>query len=219
MILDATLMRYWHVRFSIDFIEVMEMLDKRLNDKGKNWRHVFKVCITTLIWGMMISELTPIVSHAQALTVLEYLLLYGSENVFKYCEDNLYEFKTLREFQYIDDNEIDQGINVRQIAKDIVNLVLNPQQLKQRRRKTGSNDYDPYRSSIDSSRRSDEERRSSESRPKPKKPSQEEQDLQRAIELSKEEEERRKAAVARANSTVFNDLEGYVLYCSVSEGA
>lgn len=27
-----------------DFIEIMEMLDKRLNDKGKNWRHVFKVC-------------------------------------------------------------------------------------------------------------------------------------------------------------------------------
>lgn len=24
-------------------MEVMEMLDKRLNDKGKNWRHVFKV--------------------------------------------------------------------------------------------------------------------------------------------------------------------------------
>lgn len=28
-----------------DFVEIMEMLDKRLNDKGKNWRHVFKVCI------------------------------------------------------------------------------------------------------------------------------------------------------------------------------
>jgi len=26
-----------------EFVEVMEMLDKRLNDKGKNWRHVFKV--------------------------------------------------------------------------------------------------------------------------------------------------------------------------------
>jgi epsin len=24
-------------------VEIMEMLDKRLNDKGKNWRHVFKV--------------------------------------------------------------------------------------------------------------------------------------------------------------------------------
>lgn len=27
-----------------DFIEIMDMLDRRLNDKGKNWRHVFKVC-------------------------------------------------------------------------------------------------------------------------------------------------------------------------------
>lgn len=26
-----------------NFVEIMEMLDKRLNDKGKNWRHVFKV--------------------------------------------------------------------------------------------------------------------------------------------------------------------------------
>ncbi|KAH8926907.1 hypothetical protein BT69DRAFT_1185367, partial [Atractiella rhizophila] len=23
-----------------DFVEIMEMMDKRLNDKGKNWRHV-----------------------------------------------------------------------------------------------------------------------------------------------------------------------------------
>ena len=29
-----------------DFIEIMEMLDKRLNDKGKNWRHVFKVLLS-----------------------------------------------------------------------------------------------------------------------------------------------------------------------------
>ena len=28
---------------SVDFIEVMEVLDKRFNDKGKLWRHVFKV--------------------------------------------------------------------------------------------------------------------------------------------------------------------------------
>ncbi len=24
-------------------MEIMEVIDKRLNDKGKNWRHVFKV--------------------------------------------------------------------------------------------------------------------------------------------------------------------------------
>lgn len=35
----------FHLRiiFRNDFVEIMEMLDKRLNDKGKNWRHVFKV--------------------------------------------------------------------------------------------------------------------------------------------------------------------------------
>ena len=28
---------------SSNFREIMEMLDKRLNDSGKNWRHVLKV--------------------------------------------------------------------------------------------------------------------------------------------------------------------------------
>lgn len=44
-----------------DFIEIMELMDKRLNDKGKNWRHVFKT-----------------------LTLLDYLLHAGSENVVLY---------------------------------------------------------------------------------------------------------------------------------------
>jgi hypothetical protein len=29
--------------FRNDFVEIMDMLDKRLNDKRKNWRHIFKV--------------------------------------------------------------------------------------------------------------------------------------------------------------------------------
>ncbi len=29
--------------FSHEYLEIMEMIDKRLNDHGKNWRHVFKV--------------------------------------------------------------------------------------------------------------------------------------------------------------------------------
>ena len=44
-----------------DFVEIIEMLDKRLNDKGKNWRHVFK-----------------------SLTLLDYMLHSGSENVVMY---------------------------------------------------------------------------------------------------------------------------------------
>ncbi|KAF8261442.1 hypothetical protein EI94DRAFT_1746041 [Lactarius quietus] len=48
-----------------DFVEIMKMLDKRLNDKGKNWRHVFK-----------------------CLVVLDYLLHAGSENVvFQYVDE------------------------------------------------------------------------------------------------------------------------------------
>lgn len=34
--------------FRNDFVEIMEMLDKRLNDKGKNWRHVFKVSVMVM---------------------------------------------------------------------------------------------------------------------------------------------------------------------------
>lgn len=71
-----------------EFVEMMEILDKRLNDKGKNWRHVFK-----------------------ALTVLDYLLHAGSENVVIYFRDNIYVVKTLKEFQYVDEYGKDQGAN------------------------------------------------------------------------------------------------------------
>lgn len=74
--------------FRNDFIEMMEIMDKRLNDKGKNWRHVFKT-----------------------LTLLDYLLHAGSENVVIYFRDNMYVVKTLREFQYIDEAGKDQGAN------------------------------------------------------------------------------------------------------------
>ena len=70
----------------------------------------------------------------KALIVLEYLLYWGSDNVIRYCQDNLYEIKTLREFQYIDDEDHDQGANVRQKAKDITNLLSDKQRLFQERR-------------------------------------------------------------------------------------
>lgn len=71
-----------------EFVEMMELLDKRLNDKGKNWRHVFK-----------------------ALTLLDYLLHAGSENVVIYFRDNIYVVKTLKEFMYVDEMGKDQGAN------------------------------------------------------------------------------------------------------------
>lgn len=71
----------------------MEMLDKRLNDKGKNWRHVFKaswLCIETLYARLMGSCWH---DHEKALTVLDYLLHAGSENVVIYFKDNIYIIK------------------------------------------------------------------------------------------------------------------------------
>lgn len=69
-------------------MDIMDMLDKRLNDKGKNWRHVLK-----------------------ALKVLDYCLHEGSERVVTWARQNMYIIKTLREFQYIDEEGRDVGQN------------------------------------------------------------------------------------------------------------
>lgn len=66
----------------------MDMLDKRLNDKGKNWRHVLK-----------------------ALKVLDYCLHEGSELVVTWGKQNIYIIKTLREFMYVDEEGRDVGQN------------------------------------------------------------------------------------------------------------
>jgi epsin len=70
------------------FYEIMDILDKRLNDKGKNWRHVLK-----------------------SLKVLDYCLHEGSELVVTWARENIYIIKTLREFQHIDDEGRDVGQN------------------------------------------------------------------------------------------------------------
>ncbi|CAO3639316.1 unnamed protein product [Cunninghamella blakesleeana] len=95
-----------------DFIEIMDMIDKRLNDKGKNWRHVFK-----------------------ALLLLDYCLHVGSDNVVSYAKENIYVVKTLKEFQHIDDTGTDVGIHVRQKASDIVYLLQDNKRLKGERKK------------------------------------------------------------------------------------
>jgi epsin len=80
----------------------MDMLDKRLNDKGKNWRHVLK-----------------------ALKVLDYCLHEGSELVVTWAHKNIYIIKTLREFQYIDDEGRDVGQNGEKIFKRLKWIWLN----------------------------------------------------------------------------------------------
>lgn len=90
-----------------EFYEIMDMLDKRLNDKGKNWRHVLK-----------------------ALKVLDYCLHEGSELVVTWTRNNLYIIKTLREFIYIDEDGKDVGQNVRVAAKELTTLILDDDRLR-----------------------------------------------------------------------------------------
>ncbi|KAK9389057.1 hypothetical protein V1515DRAFT_594630 [Lipomyces mesembrius] len=90
--------------------DVMDMLDKRLNDKGKNWRHVMK-----------------------ALIVLDYCLHVGSEEVVRWSKDNIYVIKTLREFQYMDEENKDQGMSVRTKAKEITAFLQDDERIRSER--------------------------------------------------------------------------------------
>ncbi|KAK6204440.1 uncharacterized protein RJT21DRAFT_136910 [Scheffersomyces amazonensis] len=139
-----------------DFLEVMDMLDRRLNDKGKNWRHV-----------------------AKSLTVLDYLVRYGSEKCVLWAKDNIYIIKTLREFIHLDEMNNDQGAIIRVKAKELVSLLNDDERLRQERasankRNGSSNDGN----GNDGGRR----RRNTRNR-QPNDPYDE--DLQRALELSK----------------------------------
>uniref|UniRef100_A0A673Z8Y5 Epsin 3a n=1 Tax=Salmo trutta TaxID=8032 RepID=A0A673Z8Y5_SALTR len=94
----------------VAFTEVMGMIWKRLNDSGKNWRHVYK-----------------------ALTLLDYLIKTGSERVAQQCRENVYTIQTLRDFQFTDRDGRDQGVNVREKAKQLVALMRDEERLKQER--------------------------------------------------------------------------------------
>ncbi|XP_078510566.1 epsin-3 isoform X1 [Lissotriton helveticus] len=95
---------------AVAFSEVMDMIWRRLNDSGKNWRHVYK-----------------------ALTLLDYLIKTASDKVAQQCRENLYTVQTLKDFQFIDRDGKDQGINVREKAKQIVALLKDEEKLKQER--------------------------------------------------------------------------------------
>ncbi|KAL7273495.1 hypothetical protein RUND412_003650 [Rhizina undulata] len=200
------------------FFEIMDMLDKRLNDKGKNWRHVLK-----------------------ALKVLDYCLHEGSEHVVVWAKDNIYIIKTLREFQYIDEEGRDQGLNVRISAKELTSLINDEDRLRSERKdrkswksrvhgieesassdgysqhrepprrrerrtsaqrnRTDEEDVE-YRLAIEASKnQAEEDRRRHES-------TELDNDLKRAIALSEEEEEARRRALEEQKASqqlLFDD--------------
>lgn len=95
----------------VAFTEIMQMVWKRLNDHGKNWRHVYK-----------------------ALVLLDYLIKTGSEKVAQQCKENIFTIQTLKDFQYVEDGK-DHGMNVRERAKQLVSLLKDDERLKNERAK------------------------------------------------------------------------------------
>lgn len=197
---------------STEFYEIMDMIDKRLNDKGKNWRHVLK-----------------------ALKVMDYCLHEGSELVVTWAKQNMFVIKTLREFIYVDEEGRDVGQNVRVAAKELTSLILDEERLRAERtdrrawksRVNGIEEYAPqhsqpqpqqprrerrqmteeedaeYKLAIEASKfQEEEDRRKRESR----NPDDDDDDLAKAIKLSKEEEERRRRELESTNAaSLFDD--------------
>ncbi|CAF1012431.1 unnamed protein product [Didymodactylos carnosus] len=111
----------------VAYAEIMPIVWKRLNDHGKNWRHVYK-----------------------SLVLLDYLIKYGNERVSQQCKENIFAIQTLKDFQYIEDNK-DQGFNVREKAKQL-SLLKDDERLKNERRKAqeGRNNYYQQAMGMDS---------------------------------------------------------------------
>ncbi|KAL8900361.1 MAG: hypothetical protein Q9207_005731 [Kuettlingeria erythrocarpa] len=166
-----------------DFYEIMDMLDKRLNDKGKNWRHVLK-----------------------SLKVLDYCLHEGSELVVTWARKNVYIIKTLREFQYVDEDGRDVGNNVRVSAKELTSLILDEERLRTERsdrkswksRVTGIEEFAPrgYEGGAGLGDLSQPQRRRPERQQRPQREDEEDAEYRLALEASKyeaEEDEKRRA--------------------------
>ncbi|KAM5134798.1 epsin-3 [Mantella aurantiaca] len=158
--------------------EVMMMVWRRLNDSGKNWRHVYK-----------------------GLTLLDYLIKNGSNKVVQESQENVIAVQTLKDFQFFDRDGRDQGINVREKAKVIVALLKDDERLKQERvqAQTTRRRLSQVTAAMDSRHRIRFNEASESStlpreieQARPQSSGEEELQLQLALAMSREDAEKRK---------------------------
>ncbi|XP_067103678.1 clathrin interactor 1a [Osmerus mordax] len=99
------------------FPEVMNMLWQRmLRDNKKNWRRVYK-----------------------SLLLLAHLIRNGSERVVTSTREHIFDLRSLESFHFVDENGKDQGVNVRQKVKEMVDLVQDDDRLREERKKAKKN--------------------------------------------------------------------------------
>ncbi|XP_032885869.1 clathrin interactor 1 [Amblyraja radiata] len=99
------------------FPEVMNMLWNRiLKDNKKNWRRVYK-----------------------SLLLLAYLIRNGSERVVTSAREHIYDLRSMENYHFVDEGGKDQGINVRQKVKEMVEFVQDDDRLREERKKAKKN--------------------------------------------------------------------------------
>ncbi|KAI4914018.1 hypothetical protein J4E90_005738 [Alternaria incomplexa] len=97
--------------------EIMPMIYKRFTEKAsEEWRQIYK-----------------------ALQLLEYLIKNGSERVIDDARSHVSLLKMLRQFHFIDSNGKDQGINVRNRAKELAELLSDVDRIRTERKKARAN--------------------------------------------------------------------------------
>ncbi|KAF2014057.1 ENTH-domain-containing protein [Aaosphaeria arxii CBS 175.79] len=97
--------------------EIMPMIYKRFTEKAaEEWRQIYK-----------------------ALQLLEFLIKNGSERVIDDARSHVSLLKMLRQFHFIDQNGKDQGINVRNRAKELAELLSDVDRIRAERKKARAN--------------------------------------------------------------------------------
>lgn len=100
-------------RLSQTLNEIMPMIYRRFTEKSaEEWRQIYK-----------------------ALQLLEFLIKHGSERVIDDARGHLTLLKMLRQFHFIDQNGKDQGINVRNRAKELAELLGDVERIRIERKK------------------------------------------------------------------------------------
>jgi epsin len=93
--------------------EIMPMIYKRFTEKAaEEWRQIYK-----------------------GLQLLEFLIKNGSERVIDDARSHLTLLKMLRQFHFIDQNGKDQGLNVRNRAKELAELLSDVDRIRAERKK------------------------------------------------------------------------------------
>ncbi|KAG6023475.1 hypothetical protein E4U19_004340 [Claviceps sp. Clav32 group G5] len=93
--------------------EIMPMIYRRFTEKSaEEWRQIYK-----------------------ALQLLEFLIKHGSERVIDDARGHIALLKMLRQFHFIDQNGKDQGINVRNRAKELAEMLGDVERIRSERKK------------------------------------------------------------------------------------